>query len=328
LGTVLQPVRGQRKSGIVRAMHSTPKRLLITGSSGFVGQWCLRAPIDPKHWTLVPTSPAMDLTDLASIQAELADAKPDAVLHLAGQSFVPASFEDPQATLETNLIGTLHLLQALKATGFRGRLVYVSSADVYGQQSADQMPIPETRLALPRNPYAVSKLAAEALCRQWHFSEGLDAVIARPFNHIGPGQDPRFVVSGMARQFATMASGQQQPRLVVGNLDVSRDFTDVRDVVQAYFNLLQAGEAGETYNICSGRATALRDVVATLSRISGVYPDIEVDPARLRANEQTIAFGYATRIQQATGWRTNFALEQSLTDTYRYWEGNAKHEQN
>jgi GDP-4-dehydro-6-deoxy-D-mannose reductase len=295
------------------------KRLLITGSSGFVGQWCLRSPAPPPGWEMVETGASLDLRDASSIDAELAGRAPDAVLHLAAQSFVPASFDDPRATLEINLLGTLNLLQALRRAGFSGRFVYVSSADVYGQVPPERMPIDEARCPEPRNPYAVSKFAAEALCRQWHHSHGLDVVVARPFNHIGPGQDPRFVVSGLAREFALIGLGRQDARITVGDLDVSRDFTDVRDVVRAYFGLLEGGAPGAVYNVCSGGATRLREVVALLREITGLDPEIVVDPARLRPNEQKLAFGSARAIAEAIGWAPSIALRRSLQDTHSFW---------
>lgn len=305
----------------------TSKRLLITGSSGFVGRWCLDALSDSTRWEALGASDALDLRAPASIDAELAGRAPDAVLHLAAQSFVPASFDDPRGTLEVNLLGTLNLLQALARTGFSGRFIHVSSADVYGAVAAGQMPITEARLPDPRNPYAVSKLAAEALCRQWHHSQGLDAIMVRPFNHIGPGQDARFAVSGLARQFARISRGLQPARIVAGDLEVSRDFTDVRDVIRAYFALLDAGASGELFNVCSGRPTPLREVVARLEEISGVRPEYVVDPTRLRPNEQRIAFGSAQRLRDATGWTPTLDLGQSLADIYHHWERETAHEQ-
>jgi GDP-4-dehydro-6-deoxy-D-mannose reductase len=304
-----------------------PRRLLITGSSGFVGQWCLRESSTAAGWQAVETGASIDLRDAASIGTGLGDRAPDAVLHLAAQSFVPVSFEDPRATLEINVLGTLSLLQWLRRTGFTGRFIYVSSADVYGQVPADRMPIDEGRCPDPRNPYAVSKLAAEALCRQWHHSQGLDLVVVRPFNHIGPGQDPRFVVSGLARQFALIGLGRQPARIVAGDLGVARDFTDVRDVVRAYFGLLEGGAPGAVYNVCSGRPTAVREVIALLREITGLDPEIVVDPARLRPNEQTIAYGSARAIAEATGWTPAIGLHRSLQDTHSYWHRKIANEQ-
>jgi GDP-4-dehydro-6-deoxy-D-mannose reductase len=295
------------------------KRLFITGASGFVGQWCLRSPLAGAQWRIEAAPDSLDLTKPGTIAAALGENAPDAVLHLAGQAFVPTAFQDPQGTLDVNLSGTLNLLQALAKIRFQGRFIYVSSADIYGQVAPEQMPIREDILPRPRNPYAVSKEAAEALCRQWHFSEGLDLVIARPFNHIGPGQSERFVVSDLTRQFARIKAGLQSARITMGNVNVSRDFTDVRDVVRAYLSLVEQGQRGETYNICSGRAVALAQVIDELQHIAGVLADIEVDPTRIRSNEQLVAYGSADLITQATGWQPAIGLQQSLRDTYEYW---------
>lgn len=305
----------------------TPKPLLITGASGFAGGWCLRALAGSAQWAPVPASDALDLRRPETIDAEIDGKAPAAVLHLAAQSFVPASFEDPHGTFEVNLSGTLNLLQALERVGFRGRFVYVSTADVYGKVPEDDMPIVEGRAPEPRNPYSVSKLAAEALCRQWHFSRGFDVVVARPFNHIGPGQDSRFVVSGLARQFARMRRGLQAETITAGNLDVSRDFTDVRDVVRAYAGLLEFGEAGGIYNVCSGRATRLQEVIVELESITGVHPEIVRDAALLRPGEQRTAYGSAARLTSATGWSQSYDLRRSLHDTYAYWEQRIADEQ-
>jgi GDP-4-dehydro-6-deoxy-D-mannose reductase len=304
-----------------------PKRLLITGASGFVGGWCLRLLADSLRWNALAASDALDLRRPESVDAELAGRPPDAVLHLAAQSFVPASFEDPQGTFEVNLIGTLNLLQGLERTGFRGRFVYVSTADVYGQVAEQDMPITEGRLPAPRNPYAVSKLAAESLCRQWHFTQGLDVVVVRPFNHIGPGQDPRFVVSGLARQFARLRHGIQPERITAGDLDVSRDFSDVREVVRVYFGLLENGIAGTVYNVCSGRPTRLHEVITQLEEITGLRPEISTDPALLRAGEHKIAYGSAARLTEAIGWSPTLDLRRSLRDIYSYWEQRIADEQ-
>ena len=177
------------------------------------------------RWQLADSPQALDLRDRQAVTALVAGAAPDAVLHLAAQSWVPEAVRDPEATLHINVLGTLHLLQALKQAGFRGRMVFVGTGDVYGRVPDSEMPISETRLPAPRNPYAVSKLAAEALCYQWSVSEGMEIVLARPFNHIGWGQSDRFVMSDFARQISEIKQGRRAPAVTVGDIDVSRDFT-------------------------------------------------------------------------------------------------------
>ena len=179
--------------------------LLVFGATGFVGGRLLArasARIGTSDVEIVPAGHAIDVTDQAAVAREIADVRPDFVLHLAALTFVPESITDPRRTLEVNVIGTLNILLALCAARFAGRLLYVSSGDVYGLVDVAALPIRETLLPAPRSPYAVSKLAAEALCLQWAATEHLDVVAARPFNHIGPGQSERFAVSGFAKQIA------------------------------------------------------------------------------------------------------------------------------
>jgi GDP-4-dehydro-6-deoxy-D-mannose reductase len=242
------------------------------------------------------------------------------VIHLAAQSAVPDALRDPETTLSVNLLGTLHLLQALDAHGFRGQLLYVGSGDVYGNVPEDCLPVNETWLPHPRNPYAVSKLAAEALCWQWHASEGMRVVLARPFNHIGPGQSDRFVVSSIARQLAEIRRGTRSGVIRVGRLDTSRDFTDVRDVVDAYLALLRHGEPGEVYNVCSGVERAIGSILEQLIVLAGVDVRAEEEQARVRSSEQIRMRGDPGKLIRATGWQPKIPIEVSLFEVLAYWE--------
>ncbi len=299
------------------------KRLLVTGQHGFVGTTLahrVRADAAFSDWRIVDVPETLDLRDAVATSEIVAGAAPDAVLHLAAQSWVPDAQRDPAATLQVNLFGTLNLLQALKQCGFRGRMIYVGTGDVYGVVPEDALPVAETRLAAPRNPYAVSKLAAEALCYQWTITEAMDIVLARPFNHIGRGQSERFVVSDFARQITEIRQGGRKPVVAVGDIDVTRDFTDVRDVVRAYFALLAAGSSGEVYNVCSGHETSIRAVLERLATLSGVEIAIEQDPARLRRAEQRRMCGNPAKLKRATGWEAITPLDDSLAEMLRYWE--------
>src|SRR4051812_7331317 len=210
-------------------------KILVTGSSGFVGQHFARmARIAP----LEINGKFVDLLDAQGVQAAVAATRPDAVVHLAAQSFVPESLRDPLQTYRVNFIGTHNLLSALKATGFSGRVLYVSSAEVYGAVPDSELPVGENHPLKPLNPYSVSKIAAEALCYQWSHTEQFEVVVARPFNHIGPGQSERFAISDFAKQIVEIKRGHKEPIFHVGDIDVMRDFTDVRDVIRAYIALL------------------------------------------------------------------------------------------
>lgn len=303
------------------------KKLLITGGTGFVGgvlQKCLANPENPYGLELVPPQ-SMELRDPKGLAKLCAEAQPDLVIHLAAQSFVPQSFVNPQETFEINFLGTLNLLQALKQSDFKGQLLFIGSGDMYGLVSPESLPVTENFPLKPRNPYAVSKVAAEALCYQWSQTEDMNIVMARPFNHIGPGQSERFVVSGFARQIAEIKLGRREAEISVGDIDVTRDFTDVRDVVRAYLFLLQQGKNGEAYNVCSGKETPIRQILEQLMALAGVRANIKRDSARFRLAEQRQVYGSCDKLRGATGWQPEIQLEQSLADNLNYWEWKLKH---
>lgn len=289
-------------------------KLYLTGANGFVGRHVAGIVAEGGfgECELLGAPVGMDIRDREALRASLAVARPDWVIHLAARSFVPESFADPWGTLDINLFGTLNLLTALKDIKFRGRLLYVSSGDVYGTVPETALPVSETRWPEPRSPYAVSKVSAEALCLQWHRSEQLDVIVARPFNHIGPGQSERFVVPALARQVAAIAADQQVPSLVVGDIDVTRDFTDVRDVVRAYAALLGRGRAGHVYNIGSGREITIRSILQILCTLAQIHPTITQDNARLRPSEQRRMAADCRCLRRDTGWNPIVPLETSL----------------
>ncbi len=299
------------------------KRLLVTGRHGFVGATLAgMVAADPAlaEWQLTDVPVELDLRDPVQARAVVDAAAPDTVLHLAAISNVPESFRNPEATLAVNLIGTLHLLQALQQRGFAGPVVFVGTGDIYGLVPEAELPIAETRTPAPRNPYAVSKFAAEILCWQWTVSERLNIRLARPFNHIGPGQSDAFVVASLARQIAAIKAGRRDPVVDVGDIDVTRDFTDVRDVVRAYLLLLERGAAGETYNICSGEERSVRELLLRMAGLAGVDVAIRQDPARMRPGEQRRVRGNPAKIRRATGWAAATPLDESLRAMLAHWE--------
>lgn len=310
----------------VNAPRPSRRRLLVTGHKGFVGQHVLAlAPAVTGFEICVPER-EYDLLDATGLAAAIDEVRPDAVLHLAGLTFVPDAVRDPERAIQVNVIGTLRLLQALKQRGFQGPMVYVSSGDVYGLVSPEQLPITEVAPVQPRNPYAVSKVSAELLCRQWALTEGWPICVARPFNHIGAGQGAQFVVAKIASQIARIKAGMATPRLELGDIDVSRDFLDVRDVVSAYFALLERGEAGEIYNICSGRERTIRELVQRMLALAGIDVELEVDKALLRPSEQRRVVGSNKKITQATGWLPAINIDQTLRSVLLDWEERIKHE--
>jgi GDP-4-dehydro-6-deoxy-D-mannose reductase len=276
-------------------------------------------------WELLPAASRFDLTDPHSL-SDLWPHMPDAVIHLAGQTFVPEAFRDPARTFDINLLGTLNLLQALKARGFQGSFLYVSSGDVYGQVSENDLPITEQQAPCPRNPYAVSKISAEFLSLQWGLSEGWPVLVARPFNHIGSGQKESFVIASAARQIIRIKQGLQAPQLEVGDIDVSRDFLDVGDVVSAYFALLEKGQAGQVYNICSGREQSIRSLIEQLADLAEVTMQLVQDPARMRRADQRRVCGSHERLTKTTGWTPDITTQQSLRAILSDWEKRVKQE--
>ncbi len=295
-------------------------KLLVTGLNGFVGGHlqALLASMTNEPWKLLASKPH-DLLDCASLDAWLQDQCPDAVIHLAGQTFVPEAFRDPQRTLEVNLLGTLNLLQALKRRGFSGTFLYVSSGDVYGQVAEGDLPVVESLAPRPRNPYAVSKVAAELLCQQWSYSEPWRIIVARPFNHIGPGQGEAFVIPSMARQLVRVRQGLQPAQLEVGDVDVTRDFLDVRDVLQAYLALLKHGRNGEIYNVCSGVEQRVRDLIMQMANLAGVEVDLIQDPSRMRLSEQRRVMGCSKKLQKETGWKPGTSITETLKSVLSDW---------
>ncbi len=253
-------------------------------------------------------------------------ANPDAVLHLAAQSSVPDSFNDPRTTYEVNFLGTLNLLNALSAQEFRGTFVFVGSADVYGLVPEERLPIVEEMPLRPRNPYAVSKVAAEALCYQWSQTTAMRIVIVRPFNHIGPGQSDKFAISSFARQLIEIEFGRRPPVIEAGDVDVTRDFTDVQDVVRAYQMALLHAPNGQILNVCSGIERSPRSLLELMMSLIGVGAQIQQIPSRTRASEQRRSRGSYARLEQLLGWRPKIAIEDSLRLVLAYWRDRLRHD--
>jgi len=297
------------------------KKLLATGHRGFVGtalkEFLESHPDHEVSWCALAEEP--DVLDPDRLRRAIEEHRPDWIIHLAAQSHVPSSWADPAATLRVNVGGTANLLKALVDTGFSGRLLYVSSADIYGAVPESQLPVTEQAAAAPRNPYATSKVAGEELCRQWARTQPLDVVIARPFNHTGAGQRPDFALPAFAREIAAIKLGRQAPHVLTGDLDVTRDFLDVRDVVAAYLALLARGASGDTYNVCSGREVHLGGALRMLAGLAGVRAEIATDPERLRPSEQRRMCGSHARLTAATDWQPRIDLRDTLAQLLDYW---------
>lgn len=293
-------------------------RTLVTGASGFLGGFCLES-LDAR-----PLDPRVDLRDLDQIVDAVAHSRPEAVIHLAAQSSVATSIANPANTLHVNVLGTFNLLQALDRSGFRGRVLFVSSGDCYGMVDPANLPVGEMQPLIPRNPYAVSKIAAESLCLQWCKARAFRIVIARPFNLIGPRQSANFVISDIGRQLSMIQSGQDAPHVTVGDCEISRDFTDVRDAVRAFALLLEHGQNGEAYNVCSGRERTIREIIDSYADILGFSLQIRQEGARMRRAEQRRMLGSFAKLRGHTGWEPSIPLRTSLVDIIQYWKHQEK----
>jgi GDP-4-dehydro-6-deoxy-D-mannose reductase len=245
--------------------------------------------------------------------------KPDYVFHLAAQSFVPASFADPWDTLENNIRSELNLLEAVRQSERKVWFLVVGSNEEYGAPGPDELPQTERNPLRPNNPYAVSKVGQDLLGLQYHLAYGMAVVRVRPFNHAGPGQSPRFVVPAFASQIARIEVGLQEPVMRVGNLASSRDFLDVRDVVRAYHLAVTEGEAGEVYNLASGKPQSIRTVLETLLGYSDIPIRVERDPEQYRPVDVPIVCGSSEKFYRRTGWEPRIPFERTLRDTLAYW---------
>lgn len=260
-----------------------------------------------------------DLRDFKVVEEIFLDVKPDCIYHLAAQAYVPTAWRAPWETFENNVRPELNILQLMAYKGFKARLLVVASNEVYGAVSPDNLPVNESTLLEPNNPYGVSKVAQDLLARQYFLSHGVDVIRARAFNHLGPRQSPQFVAANLARQIAEAEAGLRGPVVWVGNLQAQRDFTDVVDVVRAYALLMKKGRSGEAYNIGSGRPRSVQTVLETLLGQSSVKVRIEHDPARMRPSDVPIIYGDITKLRSDTGWEPMISFEDSLCRVLAYW---------
>ncbi len=304
-------------------------RVLITGASGFVGYHIATylqstQPNIILHGTVLDSnqqlSPAyahryeIDLRDTEQVLNMLATSQPDAIYHLAAQAFVPRSFEDPWETLENNIRSQLNIIEGCLKLGIQPRILVISSAEVYGEVSTNQMPMDENTPLRPTNPYSVSKVTQDMMGLQYYLSHQLPIMRARAFNHIGPGQSTRFVAPSFANQIALIEANQQEPFIYVGNLEAKRDFTDVRDIVRAYALIIEKGTPGQAYNVASGKAYSIQYLLDTLLTYSEIDIDIRIDEKRLRPVDVPEIRGDISKLNQDTDWQPIITFEETLKD--------------
>lgn len=310
------------------------QRTLVTGANGFVGQQLCRTLLEDGQHVIALTSGApaspgaasqqlqCDLRDPEALARAIALASPTHVVHLAAISHVPTSFANPQLTWQTNVLGSVNLMEALRLHAPEAFTLYVSSSEVYGASFKQGLAVDEQTPCQPMNPYAASKLAGEIAVNEY-FRQGMRGVVARPFNHIGENQSPDFVTASFARQIAMAEAGLQPPMIQVGNLEARRDFLDVRDVCNAYLQLLRplrnSTEPARCFNIASGQTHRIGDILEALLAMSSQAINIEQDPERLRPSDIPVATGSSLAIKQATGWQPTTPLHETLERLLQYW---------
>jgi GDP-4-dehydro-6-deoxy-D-mannose reductase len=266
-----------------------------------------------------------DLCDRQTVEALLDDTRPHHIVHLAAQSSAGRSFAEPHGTIRSNVLPALHVLECLRTNPrMNARLLAVGSAEVYGPVDARQLPLVESRAPNPSSPYALSKLLQEQCCAQYAALYDVDVVMTRSFNHTGAGQPETFVLSSFAKQISEIESGSRDKRVRVGNVDVRRDFTDVRDVCRAYTLLLEKGRRGSIYNVCSGKSHSLRELLERLAELAGVDIEIEVDKDRVRPVDIAELNGDSSLIAADTGWKPEIPLEDTLAGLLQYWSENLR----
>jgi GDP-4-dehydro-6-deoxy-D-mannose reductase len=312
-------------------------RSLITGGAGFAGSHLAEHLLELGQEVVIVAAEQEDLANTAHfrdrvrieradlrdaprLEAIVRDTAPRHVYHLAALSSPADSVPNPGLTYEVNLMGTLNLLLACRNLSAECRFLFVSSSEVYGTVGEEDLPLREETPLRPANPYAGSKAAGELLAYQFFRSYGLTVVRVRPFNHTGPRQSSEFVCSDFARQIAEIDLGLRPPTLTVGNLKVGRDFSDVRDIVRGYRLLLEEGEPGEVYQLGSGRAVTIEEILQILAGMSSQSIQVVVDPSRVRPAEAPALWGETSKAERAVGWKRQYDLSSTLRDLKQYWE--------
>ncbi len=309
-------------------------RLFVTGVAGFVGRHLLEswgpgaefhgadhAPLESLQGAeslreRLASYRALDITDAGALSVAVRELRPDAVVHLAAQSSGAESLLHPVETYRVNALGSLFLLEAVRAGAPEATLLLIGSADAYGSGTAGAL-IREDAPLRPQNPYGLSKAAQDALGDLYAATYHVRVVRTRTFSHTGPGQRPRFALAAFAEQIARVDAGLQPPEISVGNLDAVREYGDVRDAVAAYRALVERGEPGEAYNVCTGVGHRLRDLLDQLLALAGVRATVVSDPSRVRSRDVDNVVGDPTKIRARTGWTPRIPMERTLTDLYR-----------
>jgi GDP-4-dehydro-6-deoxy-D-mannose reductase len=267
-----------------------------------------------------------DLTDYNSIQTTLEESQPDIIYHLGAQTFVPTSWRAPQETMNTNVLGTLNLLEAIRKSKFNPKIMIAGSSEEYGMVERNEVPIKETNPLRPLSPYAVSKVTQDLMGYQYYRSYGLHIVRTRSFNLMGPRSGEKIVTANFAKQIAKMESEESRYKgsnnkytLTTGNLDSIRDFNDIRDIVRAYELAIKYGKDGEVYNICSGKGYSIREIVNIYRKNTYINFDVSIDESKSRPSDVPILVGDSKKFRKLTSWKPEYDIKKSLEDVLNYW---------
>jgi len=303
--------------------------LIITGAAGFVGTLAaeyfkVQYPEDKIVCVDVRGDTCLDLTDKKAVLDLVREVKPSRILHLAGISSVGVSLKEPALTLETNITSFINILEAVRTENLPTKIILVSSSDVYGPSDNGNNPKLETDSLNPASPYAASKAALELIARQYAVHFGKKVIIARPFSHTGAGQSDTFVLPSIAKKLVSIKKKNGDPVIYTGNIEVERDFLDVKDVIRAYHLLFEKGRTGEIYNICSGGAVPIRWMLEEMVEMCGIKVEVRTDAGLTRKNDIPILVGSNTKLCNETGWQQTIPLQDTLRSLIDYWEDHAQ----
>lgn len=311
--------------------YNVMKKGLVIGAAGFVGDYLINEMHEngmEVYATKLPHEKFenpyasvrdLDIMDKEAIVALLFEVRPDYIFHLAAQSSVGLAWKNPGLTVDVNIKGSLNVMDAVRELFYKPRVLLIGSGEEYGHIRPGETPITESNLLRPGNIYAATKACQNMIGNIYSKAYDMELMMVRAFNHIGPGQAPMFVVSDFCKQVAEIEGGLREPVMKVGNLAAKRDFTDVRDVVKAYVKLIQAGQSGETYNVGSGKAKAIQEILDLIISKSTAKIAVEIDPNKLRPVDVPIIEADITKLNQLTGWLPQIPLEQTIQETLDYW---------
>lgn len=308
------------------------KKALIIGAAGFVGNYLIDHIQKDCIWSIIVTKMPhekiekngvdvrnLDIMDKQSVGDLLNEICPDYIFHLAAQSSVALSWKNPGLTVDVNIKGSLNVLDAIRELDYKPRVLLIGSGEEYGYVKPSEVPVNEDNVLRPGNIYAATKACQNMLGKIYSQAYGMDIMMVRAFNHVGPNQAPLFVVSDFCKQVAEIEKGLHEPVMRVGNLSARRDFSDVRDVVRAYTLLMEHGQAGENYNVGSGKAIAIQEILDMILSFAKTSITVEVDPARLRPVDVPVIEADVTKLEACTGWKREIELERTIEETLEYW---------